>query len=170
MEWNNGKERALFEKEQVKLRKDYLEAGMTEEQIQKMRDYDEEMFRKRRNEALHTQELDIRTSEDEDNKDSPLLKKYLHSFSTVDKHWDNDRFDWIEQITDKQLYKVVKSLTDKDKEILSLMIIDGLNVTQVAVQLGVSHQAVSKKIKKFQNIFGERLRKRLLTWLPIRGD
>ncbi len=64
MEWNNGKERALFEKEQAKLRKEYLSAGMTEEQIQVMRDYDEDWYRKRRNEALHTQELDIRTSED----------------------------------------------------------------------------------------------------------
>lgn len=42
MEWNNGKERALFEKEQAKLRKEYLAAGMTEEQIQVLRDCDEE--------------------------------------------------------------------------------------------------------------------------------
>ena len=46
MEWNNGKERALFEKEQANLRNEYLAVGMTEEQIKTMRDYDEEWFKK----------------------------------------------------------------------------------------------------------------------------
>lgn len=40
MEWNNGKERALFYKEQAKLHKQYLAAGMTEEQIQAMYEQD----------------------------------------------------------------------------------------------------------------------------------
>lgn len=42
MEWNNGKERALFQKEQAGLRKLYLAAGMTEEQIQALHAFDRE--------------------------------------------------------------------------------------------------------------------------------
>ena len=162
MQWNDGKERALFEKEQAKLCKEYLAAGMTGEQIQVLRNYDENWYRSRRRETRHTQRLNI-TAFDEESCDSeaknPLLKKFIHRFSTEDKHWRNDRFDWIEQLADKSLYKAVKSLTERDKEILSLLIIDGFNLTQVAKQLKVSHQAISKKTKKFQNIFGERLRK-----------
>lgn len=44
MKWNNGKERAKFEREQEELRKEYLAAGMTEEQIQSMRQFDEEFL------------------------------------------------------------------------------------------------------------------------------
>ena len=44
MEWNNGKERALFHKEQAELRKQYLAAGMTEEQIQALH-YDHDGYK-----------------------------------------------------------------------------------------------------------------------------
>ena len=155
MEWNNGKERALFEKEQAQKRKEYLAAGMTEEQIQSLRSFDEDWYRKRRREARHTQRLNITAFDGDDETQNPLLKKFLHNFSVEDKHWENDRFDWIEQIENKQLYKAIKSLSDRDKEILSLLINDGFNETQAAKQLGVSQQAISKKIKKFQTIFGK---------------
>lgn len=173
MEWNNGKERALFEKEQAKLRKEYLAADMTEEQIQKLRSYDEDWYKNRRREALHTQRLNI-TAFDEDDGDedtqNPLLKKFLHNFSVEDKYFESERFGWIEEIEDEQLYKAISSLSDKDKEILTFLIIDGFNITQASKQIGVSHQAISKKVKKFQKIFGKGLRKRLLTWLPLEGD
>ena len=141
MEWNNGKERALFEKEQAQKRKEYLAAGMTEEQIQSLRSFDEDWYRKRRREARHTQRLNITAFDEDDGDDetqNPLLKKFLHNFSVEDK-----------------LYKAIKSLSDRDKEILSLLINDGFNETQAAKQLGVSQQAISKKIKKFQTIFGK---------------
>lgn len=36
MKWNNGRERAIFNKEQAKLREVYLAAGMTEDQVQEL--------------------------------------------------------------------------------------------------------------------------------------
>lgn len=57
MKWNDGKERALFEKEQAQKRKEYLAAGMTEKQIQVLRSYDEDWYRSRRREARHKQRL-----------------------------------------------------------------------------------------------------------------
>lgn len=55
MEWNNGKERKKFEKQQARLREEYRKAGMTEEQIKAMYEYDLSVFRKNRIEAIHTQ-------------------------------------------------------------------------------------------------------------------
>lgn len=155
MKWNNGQERALFEKEQEKLRKEYLAAGMTEEQIQNLRSRDEDWYRSRRREAKHTQELDITAFDEDDCEESqnPLLKKFLHNFSVEDKYFETERFGWIEEITNKQLYKTVVSLSAKDKQILTLLVFDGFNQTEIAEQLGVSQQAISKKIKKFQTIF-----------------
>ena len=156
MKWNNGKEKALFEKEQAKLRREYLVAGMTEEQIQAMYDFDRKYLNLRQREARHTQRLNI-TAFDEDECDTeaknPLLKKFLHNFSVEDKHWENDRFGWIEEIEIKGLYQAIKSLSDNDKQILTYLICDGYNQTEIAEQIGVSQQAISKKIKKFQIIF-----------------
>lgn len=173
MEWNDGKERAKFENEQTELRRQYLASGMSEEQIQELRKFDEDWYRSRRREARHTQRLNITAfDEDEGNIEtqSPLLKKHLHNLSTEDKHCDNDRFGWMEEIDDKDLYRAIKSLKYKDKEILTFLICYGFNVTQIAIQKGVSHKAISKKIKKFKNIFGKRLRKWLFNCLPLEGD
>ncbi len=119
MEWNDGKERALFEREQAQLRKELLASGMTEEQIQILRSCDEDWYRGRRREARHTQSLDI-TAFDEDDCDSdaknPLLKKFLHNFSIEDKHFETERFGWIEQIENKDLYIAITSLSDSDKK------------------------------------------------------
>lgn len=154
MEWNDGKERALFEKEQAKLRKEYLAAGMMEEQIQKLPSYDEDWYRNRRREARHTQRLNI-TAFDEDDGDedtqNPLLKKFLHNFSVEDKYFESERFGWIEEIEDEQLYKAISSLSDKDKEILTLLIIDGFKQKNIAEQYGLGKSAVSRKISRLKN-------------------
>ena len=158
MEWNNGKERALFEREQAKLRKEYFAAGMTGEQIQKVRAYDEEWYRRCRREAKHTQRLNI-TAFDEDEGDNeaknPLMKKFLHKFSVEDKHFENDRFGWIEEIKERKLYESIKLLDDKEKEILTSLIYDDETQTELAQRMMVSQQSISKKIKKFKNIFGK---------------
>lgn len=155
MEWNNGKERAKFEKEQARLREEYLAAGMTEEQIQELREFDEDWYNGRRREAEHTQRLDMSAFEDSADGDSknPLYKKFLHNFSVEDKHWEDERFGWIEEIEDKDLYKAVKSLTEREREILTCYLYDGLTLTEIGEHIGVTQQAVSKKLNKFRKIF-----------------
>lgn len=156
MEWNNGRERALFEREQAQKRKEYLAAGMTEEQIEILRNYDEEWYRSCRREAEHTQRLNVSVFDEDDGDDesqNPLIKKFLHSFTIEDKYWENDRFGWVEEIESENLYITIKALSERDKEILTLLICDGFNATQVATRLGVRQQSISKRIKKFRIIF-----------------
>ena len=117
MEWHDGTERRRFEREQAELRKQYLAAGMTEEQIQALYAYDCKWYRGRRREALHTQRLDIQTSEDEDiNKDNPLYKKFIEKLAVEDNHANYSRYGWLEEIEDERLYVAIKSLTEKEKE------------------------------------------------------
>lgn len=153
MEWNDGKERALFEREQAQLRKELLASGMTEEQIQILRSCDEDWYRGRRREARHTQSLDI-TAFDEDDCDSdaknPLLKKFLHNFSIEDKHFETERFGWIEQIENKDLYIAITSLSDSDKEILTMLLYDGMKQKEIAEQRGVKKAAMSRKIGRLK--------------------
>lgn len=156
MEWNDGKERAKFEREQAELRKEYLAAGMTEEQIRAMYKFDKSFYNERRREATHTQELDIQAFDDDDSEDelrNSLLDKFMDKLSITDNHFQDERFGWIEQIENETLCKTIKSLSDADKELLTLLVCDGLNQRQIAERFGVSQQAISKKIKKISTFF-----------------
>lgn len=153
MEWNNGKERALFHKEQAELRKQYLAAGMTEEQIQVLYAFDREWYKSRRREAVHTQRLDIQTSEDEDiNKDNPLYKKFFEKLAVEDNHADYSRYGWIDELESEELAKAVNALSDSDKELLT-MLINGFTQSEIGAEMGVRQQSVSKRIKKVQRFF-----------------
>lgn len=155
MEWNNGKERALFQKEQAELRKQYLAAGMTEEQIQALHAFDAEWYKSRRREAVHTQRLDIQTSEDEDiNKDNPLYKKFFEKLAVEDNHADYSRYGWIDELENEELAKAVNALLDTDKELLT-MLINGFTQSEIGAKMGVRQQSVSKRIKKIQRFFRE---------------
>ena len=55
MAWNNGLERKKFEAEQAKLAAEYRAAGMNEEQIQQMYEFDLDVFHGNRSYAEHTQ-------------------------------------------------------------------------------------------------------------------
>ena len=153
MEWHDGTERRRFEREQTELRKQYLAAGMTEEQIQALHAFDREWYKSRRREAVHTQRLDIQTSEDEDiNKDNPLYKKFFEKLAVEDNHADYSRYGWIDELENEELAKAVNALSDTDKEILTLLI-EGFNQATIALSLGMTQPAVSQRIKKIREIF-----------------
>ena len=153
MEWHDGTERRRFEREQAELRKQYLAAGMTEEQIQALYAFDREWYKSRRREAVHTQRLDIQTSEDEDiNKDNPLYKKFFEKLAVEDNHADYSRYGWIDELENEELAKAVNALSDADKELLT-MLINGFTQSEIGAEMGVSQQSVSKRIKKVQRFF-----------------
>lgn len=155
MEWHDGTERRRFEREQTELRKQYLATGMTEEQIQALYAYDREWYKSRRREAVHTQRLDIQTSEDEDiNKDNPLYKKFFEKLAVEDNHADYSRYGWIDELENEKLAKAVNVLSDADKELLT-MLINGFTQSEIGTEMGVSQQSVSKRIKKIQRFFRE---------------
>ena len=153
MEWHDGTERRRFEREQAELRKQYLAAGMTEEQIQALHAFDREWYKSRRREAVHTQRLDIQTSEDEDiNKDNPLYKKFFEKLAVEDNHADYSRYGWIDELENEELAKAVNALSDADKELVT-MLINGFTQSEIGAEMGVSQQSVSKRIKKVQRFF-----------------
>ena len=153
MEWHDGTERRRFEREQTERRKQYLAAGMTEEQIQARYAFDREWYKSLRREAVHTQRLDIQTSEDEDiNKDNPLYKKFFEKLAVEDNLADYSRYGWIDELENEELVKTVNSLSDTDKELLT-MLIEGFNQAAIALSLGMTQPAVSQRIKKIREIF-----------------
>lgn len=151
MKWNNAHEYALFREEQKKLRKKYLAAGMTEEQIRAMYKFDLKYLNLRQREARHTQRLAVTADDEEKNTETqnPLLKKFLHNLSTEDTHFEDDRFSWIEQIESKKLYKALKALSEADKEIIT-MLLEGYQQKDIAIKFGVKKAAISRKIGRLK--------------------
>lgn len=160
MEWNDGKERAKFAKEEAKLREQYLAAGMTEEQIEELYEFDLVWYRSCRREAQHTQALDIQTGEDEDRKmENPLYKKFFEKLAREDDPSYFSHLGWLEEIQDERLYAAIRSLPEADLELLTKYAILCVTNKDLATLLGVSHQAITGKISKIRKILRKALAK-----------
>lgn len=154
MKWNNGKERAKFEREQKELREQYIAAGMTEEQIQAMYDFDLKVFNGKRREAEHTQALDFVAVEAEDKElENPLYNKFSDKLSVTMNFADASRYAWIDEIEDERLVKAIKALPQDYIEILTEIIVDRRTKSDIANERGVLKTAISNKICRIKNIF-----------------
>lgn len=155
MEWNNGKERKKFEKQQARLREEYRKAGMTEEQIKAMYEYDLSVFRKNRIEAIHTQRLDLDAFDDDsatDEGQNPLLLKFADKLTVELSITHTSRYAWVEDVENEKLAKGLKSLKKKDLELLTLWLVDGYSQSEIAQLMGVNRKAINNRIcriKKF---------------------
>lgn len=158
MKFNYATEKIKFDREQEKLAKQYREAGMSEEAIQEMYAYDYELFKKQRVFCQHNQYLDVDASF-VDSERSSLLAKFMHEMSTeMSFAKEDERNSWIEDVTDEHLYELLHNLKEADLELITMLVIEGYTVVEVARLKEVSHQAISKRWKKIQknmkNLFG----------------
>jgi RNA polymerase sigma factor (sigma-70 family) len=152
MEWNNGKERSKFEREQRQLRKQYLAAGMSEEQIKEAYEFDLEWYKSRRREAVHTQKLDVEMDEDCNDSDglNPLLSKFMENFSVNDEYFASSRYGWVDEIKNEKLYLAIKSLSEYELELLTLLFIDGFSQKEIAAKYGLKKTAICMKIGRLK--------------------
>ena len=95
---------------------------MSDAAIQKMHDFDWEVFKQERIYRLHTQDLGIgifdEPSAEQEDK-SALMKKFLESVSRWDDYTMASRYGWIEGIGDQRLVRVLKRLSISEKELLT---------------------------------------------------
>mgnify|MGYP002510830349 CR=1 FL=1 len=155
MKFNYGLEKKRFDAEWERLRREYLEAGMSEIAIKEMYEYDLKAFNRRRAVANHEQSLEgMRDSNlDEVSEDrNPLLIKFTAELSTSDTYFFEGRYAWIETICNEELYIRISALSNDDKELLTLYVMDGLTKRDIAKSRGVTEQAVGQKIKRLRNI------------------
>ena len=150
-------ERRIFEKNWAVTEALYRKHGMSEEAIQEMREYDWDCFKASRVEAIHTQEMGFQPDEDDDTMmESPLLIKFPEQFtSKYDTHGPHSRYWWLEELSDPRIVAVLPYLTDDDKELLTLIYVDGYTQRECAVILHITQAAVSYKIQKVLCKFAE---------------
>ena len=157
MGFNNAKERRKFEDEWVKLRKQYREAGFSEESIAAMREYDEEAYRSNRRFEEHSQQMPSEDfGEDGDENRTSLFGKFGSFAVTFDENDFESRYAWVDTVNDPKLASGLKQLKESDLELLTLIAVDGYGQREIARLLGCNHNAIWKKIariKKFLENF-----------------
>ncbi len=156
MAFNYAVEKKKFEKVWGKLEKTYAEAGMEPEAIKAMYEFDWEIFKSERNEALHTQEFAIPESSDEETDDceSPLYDKFMEQLSSeYDTYGSHSRYWWLDELTTPCLTIGIPALTMEDKELLTLYIMDELTVREIAEIQEKTKSSVERHLQRVFALF-----------------
>ena len=149
MSFNKGYELKKFEAHWEKLRIEYAAAGMTEDAIQKMYDYDRQQFNSERTFIERTQEFTAPAYESSEEEASPLMLRYQEAITTKDTyHETKSKFAWIGEIEDERLLSALENLSDADLNLVTMYAYEGYTVTEISKVLGVAQPTISVKIKR----------------------
>lgn len=155
MGFNYGKERYRTEKEFARFAKTCREAGMPEGAIAEMYRYDREALNSDRRYYAHTQPFDdavFSCGDDEGYEEgrSPLYKNCLEQCSVQLEIHYSGRYGWLEDIDTPALILWLKALSDNDLELLTSIVFDGRNQSEVAREWHRSEAAISKRMKRLR--------------------
>ena len=149
MSFNKGYELKKFEAHWEKLRIEYAAAGMTEDAIQKMYDYDRQQFNAERAHLERTQELSTDTFECSEDENSPLMKRYREVTTVTDTyHETKSSFAWIGEIENERLLSALENLSEDDLKLLTLYVYEDYNESEISKVFNVSQPAIHKRIMK----------------------
>ena len=152
MSFNKGYELKKFEAHWEKLRVEYAAAGMAEDAIQKMYDYDRQQFNSERTFIERTQEFTAPAYESSEEEASPLMLRYQEAITTKDTyHETKSKFAWIGEIENERLLSALENLSEDDLKLLTFYAYEGYTVTEISKVLGVSQPTISIKIKRITN-------------------
>ena len=138
MGFNYRQERKRFEEQMQENEKKYRAAGMSDEQITAMHEY-EEQFRRKRTYKTHIVL--------EQSFEYPGLVEQEHSF---DRHFDNIG-TCLDTLLDNLVPGLSKKLTKQDKDIL-VYLSKGYSHSEIGQIFGLTQQAVSLHIAKVRKM------------------
>ena len=145
MSFNKGYELKKFEAHWEKLRIEYTAAGMTEDAIQKMYEYDLAVFNDDR--AHHRYDVEIPNAEDSENRNDYV--EYVRATTVTDTyHETKTRFAWVGEVQNERLQSGLEKLSDDDLELLTLYVHEGYNTVELSKVYGIAQQNISKRILK----------------------
>ena len=149
MSFNKGYELKKFEAHWEKLRIEYAAAGMTEDAIQKMYDYDRQQFNSERTFIERTQEFTAPAYESSEEEASPLMLRYQEAITTTDTyHETKSKFAWIGEIENERLLAALESLSELDLKILTLYVYAGYTESEIAMALESKRITIHKRIER----------------------
>lgn len=138
MSYNHGLEEKKFKEQWQKIAEEYRKAGMTEEQISAIYEFDREVFNSDRRYREKTVELF-------DNENSRALMIY-------DDYSANNRYGWINEIEDMKVYSQIISLPGIWRKAFTMYIYDGYTQKEISSILLRNQSNVSREIDKIAEI------------------
>ena len=145
MNYNSGNARRIFYTKWDKLREEYRAAGMAEDAIQKMYEYDLSVFNDDR--AHHRYDVEIPTADDSENQSNYV--EYERATTVTDTyHETKTRFAWIGEIENTRLQSALENLSEDDLLLVSMYIYEGYDTVEISKAFGTTKQNISKKIRR----------------------
>lgn len=157
MEFNNGNERRKLNKKWERLRVQYQQAGMSEDAIQAMYDFDLGVLNSERSYVANTLAI-VGDCDDSTGRKSSDFKQYEKAIAVTDTyHETRTRFAWVGEIKDKRLQEGLEKLSDEELRLITLYFRDEYSTVELSKVYGIAQQNISKrilKITKFLKKFG----------------
>ena len=146
MSWNDGYERKKFMARMKKQAEEYRAAGMTEEQIQAMYEFDLCVYKSDRNFYSHTQSFDTHESNDEgDEVEDSFVRQFFDDFTTSDEDdylVSSSRYGWIETIENPKLVEELRNIGWIDKEIITRTVFEGYKLIELETVLDIPYRTL----------------------------
>ena len=151
MSFNNGNERRKLNAKWEQLRVQYREAGMSEEAIQAMYEFDLGVLNSER--AYDANTVAVCDGEDDvDTRKAADLKQYEAAITVTDTyHETKSCFGWIGEIENERLLSALEKLSEDDLKLLTLYVYEGYSTVELSKVYGIAHQNISKRIIKITN-------------------
>ena len=148
MNYNSGNARRSFYAKWDKLREEYRAAGVMEDAIQKMYEYDLAVFNDDR--AHHRYDVEIPSADDSENRND--YADFVRATTVTDTYRETkSRFAWIGEIEDERLLSALENLSDSDLELITLYAYEGYDTVEISKAFGKTKQNISKKIQRIAN-------------------
>ena len=151
MSFNNGNERRKLNAKWEQLRVQYREAGMSEEAIQAMYEFDLGVLNSER--AYDANTVAVCDGEDDvDTRKAADLKQYEAAITVTDTyHETKSCFGWIGEIENERLLSALEKLSKDDLKLLTLYVYEGYSTVELSKVYGIAHQNISKRIIRITN-------------------
>lgn len=148
MSYNSGNARRIFYTKWNKLREEYRAAGMEEDAIQKLYEYDLAVFNNDR--AHHRYDVEIPTADDSENQSDYV--EYERATTVTDTyHETKTRFAWVGEIKNERLQAGLEKLSDEELQLITLYFYEEYSTVELSKVYGIIHQNISKRIIKITN-------------------
>lgn len=142
MGFNYAREIKKFKNKWERLRIEYRNAGMSEEAIGKIYEYDYSVFKKNRTYYRRRHSASFFMPD----KSSDLVSVTDDSSSYHSRYW------WIDDIENPLILSYIKKLPPKDIELITLCIFEGYSQRKAAEIVGLAPSTVCYRLKKIKKI------------------
>lgn len=154
MGFNCAREKAKFEREWEKLRAEYQAAGMSEDAIQKLYEYDWHCFCRNRAYARRAVQMpEVEIDDPNDERRSALFKKETALSTSFDETAFRERYAWKDTLEDHRLLSTIRQLTDEDLELLTFIVLEGHIQNELANRWECSQAAIVCRMRKIKKLF-----------------